>query len=104
MRYVKGHGLQTRSRIVEEASYGLRQRGADGMSVVDLMKLAGLTMAASTRISIRAKHSSSRRLRSPWIAPRQGIAIIRRSRDDRYLAQDGLQPVLRQLRHRGAGR
>jgi TetR/AcrR family transcriptional repressor of nem operon len=43
MRYVKGHGLQTRSRIVEEASYGLRQRGADGMSVVDLMKLAGLT-------------------------------------------------------------
>ena len=43
MRYVKGHGLHTRSRIVEEASYGLRQRGADGMSVVDLMKLAGLT-------------------------------------------------------------
>lgn len=43
MRYVKGHGLRTRSRIVEEASYGLRQRGADGMSVVDLMKLAGLT-------------------------------------------------------------
>lgn len=43
MRYVKGHGLQTRSRIVEKASYGLRQRGADGMSVVDLMKLVGLT-------------------------------------------------------------
>ena len=43
MRYVKGHGLQTRSRIVENASYGLRQSGAEGMSVVDLMKLAGLT-------------------------------------------------------------
>jgi TetR/AcrR family transcriptional regulator, transcriptional repressor for nem operon len=43
MRYVKGHGLQTRSRIVEKASYGLRQTGADGMSVADLMKLAGLT-------------------------------------------------------------
>jgi TetR/AcrR family transcriptional regulator, transcriptional repressor for nem operon len=43
MRYVKGHGLQTRSRIVEEASYGLRQAGADGISVSDLMKLAGLT-------------------------------------------------------------
>jgi TetR/AcrR family transcriptional repressor of nem operon len=43
MRYVKGHGLQTRSRIVESASYGLRQSGADGMSVVDLMKLVGLT-------------------------------------------------------------
>ena len=43
MRYLKGHGRQTRNRIVEEASYGLRQHGADGMSVVDLMKLAGLT-------------------------------------------------------------
>ena len=43
MRYVKGHGLQTRNRIVEEASRGLRQSGADGMSVADLMKLAGLT-------------------------------------------------------------
>lgn len=43
MRYVKGHGLQTRSRIVEEASRGLRQAGVDGMSVADLMKLVGLT-------------------------------------------------------------
>jgi TetR/AcrR family transcriptional repressor of nem operon len=43
MRYVKGHGLQTRSRIVEEASHGLRQAGIGGMSVADLMKLVGLT-------------------------------------------------------------
>jgi TetR/AcrR family transcriptional regulator, transcriptional repressor for nem operon len=43
MRYVKGHGLQTRSRIVAEASYGLRQTGADGMSLADLMRRAGLT-------------------------------------------------------------
>jgi len=43
MRYVKEHKLQTRSRIVEMASYGLRQNGADGVSVADLMKLAGLT-------------------------------------------------------------
>jgi TetR/AcrR family transcriptional repressor of nem operon len=43
MRYVKGHALQTRTRIVEEASYGLRQAGVDGISVSDLMKLAGLT-------------------------------------------------------------
>ena len=43
MRYVKGHGLKTRSRIVEEASRGLRQAGVDGMSVADLMKLVGLT-------------------------------------------------------------
>jgi TetR/AcrR family transcriptional repressor of nem operon len=43
MRYMKGHGLQTRSRIVAEASHGLRQTGINGMSVADLMKLAGLT-------------------------------------------------------------
>jgi TetR/AcrR family transcriptional repressor of nem operon len=43
MRYLKDHRRQTHSRIVENASYGLRQRGAEGLSVVDLMKLAGLT-------------------------------------------------------------
>src|SRR5689334_4883081 len=43
MRYVGDHRRQTRSRIVENASYGLRQNGAEGLSVVELMKLAGLT-------------------------------------------------------------
>ena len=43
MRYVENHRRQTHSRIVENASYGLRQKGAEGLSVVDLMKLAGLT-------------------------------------------------------------
>ena len=43
MRYVEDHRRQTHSRIVENASYGLRQRGAEALSVVDLMKLAGLT-------------------------------------------------------------
>lgn len=43
MRYVKRHKLQTRSRILKEASYGLRQAGADGISMSDLMKRAGLT-------------------------------------------------------------
>jgi TetR/AcrR family transcriptional repressor of nem operon len=43
MRYVEDHRRQTHSRIVENASYGLRQSGAKGLSVVDLMKLAGLT-------------------------------------------------------------
>jgi TetR/AcrR family transcriptional repressor of nem operon len=43
MRYPKDHGQQTRRRIVENASYGLRQNGVDGLSVADLMKLAGLT-------------------------------------------------------------
>ncbi len=43
MRYVENHRRQTHSRIVENASYGLRQKGAEGLSVVELMKLAGLT-------------------------------------------------------------
>ena len=43
MRYSKDHGQQTRRRIVENASYGLRENGADGLSVVDLMKLVDLT-------------------------------------------------------------
>ena len=43
MRYVGDHRRQTHSRIVENASYGLRQNGAEGLSVVELMKLAGLT-------------------------------------------------------------
>jgi TetR/AcrR family transcriptional regulator, transcriptional repressor for nem operon len=43
MRYVENHRRQTHRRIVENASYGLRQNGAEGLSVVDLMKLAGLT-------------------------------------------------------------
>jgi TetR/AcrR family transcriptional repressor of nem operon len=43
MRYVEDHRRQTHDRIVENASYGLRQNGAEGLSVVELMKLAGLT-------------------------------------------------------------
>jgi TetR/AcrR family transcriptional repressor of nem operon len=43
MRYVEDHRRQTHSRIVENASYGLRQNGVEGLSVADLMKLAGLT-------------------------------------------------------------
>src|SRR5437762_13687708 len=43
MRYVEDHRRQTHDRIVENASYGLRQKGAGGLSVVELMKLAGLT-------------------------------------------------------------
>jgi TetR/AcrR family transcriptional regulator, transcriptional repressor for nem operon len=43
MRYGENHRSRTHRRIVENASYGLRQKGAKGLSVVDLMKLAGLT-------------------------------------------------------------
>lgn len=43
MRYVKDHKRQTRNRIVENASYGLRKKGAEALSVVDFMQLVGLT-------------------------------------------------------------
>lgn len=43
MRHVRRRGPQTRRRIVENASLTLRQHGADGASLVKLMKLAGLT-------------------------------------------------------------
>lgn len=43
MRYVRDHKLRTRNRIIESASLGLRRTGAKGLSVADLMKLAGLT-------------------------------------------------------------
>jgi TetR/AcrR family transcriptional repressor of nem operon len=43
MRYVENHRRQTHSRIVENASCGLRQKGAKGRSVADLKKLAGPT-------------------------------------------------------------
>src|SRR5260370_34434541 len=39
----KEHKLRTRKRIVEAASRGLLRTGGNGMSVVNLMKLAGLT-------------------------------------------------------------
>ena len=67
-RTVEAYGMQTRSRIVEEASYGLRQRGADGMSVADLMKLAGLTHGGFyAHFAAAWMRLSSRRLRSRWI-------------------------------------
>jgi len=43
MRYLKDHKVRTRKRIVERASCGLRRKGANGLSVAALMKLAGLT-------------------------------------------------------------
>ncbi|GLH80206.1 TetR family transcriptional regulator [Bradyrhizobium sp. SSBR45G] len=43
MRYEENHRRRTHRRIVEQASYGLRQNGAKGLSVIDVMKLVGLT-------------------------------------------------------------
>jgi len=43
MRYSKEHKSQTHERIVKRASVKLREKGAHGIGVADLMKEAGLT-------------------------------------------------------------
>ena len=85
MRYVKGHGLQTRRRIIEEASYGLRQTGAHGMSVADLMKLAGLThggfyshFESREALVIEAFTSAMDRTVSHWLKLTNGMPIEER--------------------------
>jgi TetR/AcrR family transcriptional repressor of nem operon len=43
MRYSKQHKQETHTRIVKKASVRLREKGAHGIGVADLMKDAGLT-------------------------------------------------------------
>jgi TetR/AcrR family transcriptional repressor of nem operon len=43
MRYSSEHKLETHARIVRKASVRLREKGAHGVGVADLMKDAGLT-------------------------------------------------------------
>jgi TetR/AcrR family transcriptional regulator, transcriptional repressor for nem operon len=43
MRYSREHKLETHARIVKRASIRLREKGAHGIGVADLMKDAGLT-------------------------------------------------------------
>src|SRR5579864_1433766 len=43
MRYSREHKAQTHARIVRRASVKLREKGAHGIGVADLMKDAGLT-------------------------------------------------------------
>ena len=43
MRYSKEHTQETHARIVKKASERLREKGAHGIGVADLMKEAGLT-------------------------------------------------------------
>jgi TetR/AcrR family transcriptional repressor of nem operon len=43
MRYSKDHKQETHERIVKKASVRLREKGAHGIGVADLMKEAGLT-------------------------------------------------------------
>ncbi|MDO9062273.1 MAG: TetR/AcrR family transcriptional regulator [Bradyrhizobium sp.] len=43
MRYSREHKLETHARIVRKASVRIREKGAHGIGVADLMKDAGLT-------------------------------------------------------------
>ena len=43
MRYSREHKIETHARIVKKASERLREKGAHGVGVADLMKEAGLT-------------------------------------------------------------
>ena len=43
MRYSREHKLETHTRIVKKAAVRLREKGAHGIGVADLMKDAGLT-------------------------------------------------------------
>src|SRR5258708_13886539 len=43
MRYSREHKLETHARIVRKAAVRLREKGAHGVGVADLMKDAGLT-------------------------------------------------------------
>src|ERR1700677_4152364 len=43
MRYSREHKLETHARIVKKGSVRLREKGAHGIGVADLMKDAGLT-------------------------------------------------------------
>jgi TetR/AcrR family transcriptional regulator, transcriptional repressor for nem operon len=43
MRYTREHKLETHARIVRKASVRLREKGAHGVGVADLMREAGLT-------------------------------------------------------------
>ena len=43
MRYSREHKLETHARIVKKASVRIREKGAHGIGVADLMKEAGLT-------------------------------------------------------------
>src|SRR5438309_11567847 len=43
MRYSKEHKQETHARIVKKASIRLREKGAHGIGVADLIKEAGLT-------------------------------------------------------------
>lgn len=89
MRYSKEHKLETHARIVKKASVRLREKGAHGIGVADLMKEAGLThggfyahFESREELVIEAFAYAMDRSNERWrqlvaeIAPEQRLAAI----------------------------
>jgi TetR/AcrR family transcriptional repressor of nem operon len=89
MRYSKDHKLETHARIVKKASVRLREKGAHGIGVADLMKDAGLThggfyahFASREALLVEATCYAMDRATDRWrklaeeIAPEQRLASI----------------------------
>jgi len=92
MRYSKEHKLETHARIVKKASVRLREKGAHGIGVADLMKEAGLThggfyahFASREALVIEAFADAMDRSTDRWrklaaeIPPEQRLAAIARA-------------------------
>ncbi len=89
MRYSRQHKLETHERIVKTAAVKLRERGAHGVGVADLMKHAGLThggfyahFASREALVIEAFDYAMDRSTARWrrtaqeLAPEQRFAAI----------------------------
>ncbi|ABD06822.1 transcriptional regulator, TetR family [Rhodopseudomonas palustris HaA2] len=89
MRYSKEHKLETHARIVRKASVRLREKGAHGIGVADLMKDAGLThggfyahFASREQLVIEAFAYAMDRANERWrklaedTPPREMLAIV----------------------------
>jgi TetR/AcrR family transcriptional regulator, transcriptional repressor for nem operon len=89
MRYSREHKQETHERIVRKASVRLREKGAHGIGVADLMKEAGLTHGgfyahfdSREALVIEAFTYASKRSRAHWhkmaeqTAPEKRLALI----------------------------
>src|SRR5262252_8306540 len=89
MRYSKEHKQETHDRIVKKASVRLREKGAHGIGVADLMKEAGLTHGgfyahfdSREALVIEAFSYASNRSREHWrkiverTPPEKRLALI----------------------------
>ena len=85
MRYSKEHKFQTHARIVKRASVRLREKGAHGIGVADLMKDAGLTHGgfyahfdSRDALMIEAFTHAMDRSTEHWRKQSEGIAAEKR--------------------------